>query len=333
MAVRRTLYLIILAASFLLYLFHTAYLSWLLLILVGAVPVISILMTLPLMARSHVKLHWDRKTGETNQKSVLTIHTGLPYPITDMKVKLEISNLYYKEDIERIVRLKPGQQTIPALVCYGNKCGVYRASVKWARIQDYLGLISLPVKYEEPVQMMVIPAAIPFSGENLHIKVRESTELYDLRQSKLRGAGDREHSDVRGFREGDALRDVHWKLSARQGQLMVREYEPDGFQAMGIWLVPAGDPDKFAGSIQRLLGLTDYLDSQRQPYRLISQDQPGGTAGLKMQLIGELLSSPPRKAASEQEEVMAENQKSRLFVVMPENITLYIDGKEQGVFT
>jgi uncharacterized protein (DUF58 family) len=37
-----------------------------------------------------------------------------------------------------------------------------------------------------------------------------------------------EHAEVRGvraYRSGDSLRDVHWKTSARRGELMVREYD------------------------------------------------------------------------------------------------------------
>ena len=37
---------------------------------------------------------------------------------------------------------------------------------------------------------------------------------------------------VREFRSGDALRRIHWRTSARRGQLVVREFEPPGLRAL-----------------------------------------------------------------------------------------------------
>jgi uncharacterized protein (DUF58 family) len=43
---------------------------------------------------------------------------------------------------------------------------------------------------------------------------------------------------VREYRPGDSLRRIHWRSSARHGELVVREYEPPGVQTLGIFCDP-----------------------------------------------------------------------------------------------
>jgi uncharacterized protein (DUF58 family) len=55
---------------------------------------------------------------------------------------------------------------------------------------------------------------------------------------------------VREYRPGDSLRRIHWRSSARHGELVVREYEPPGLQTLGIFCDPnpasAGVADQVA---------------------------------------------------------------------------------------
>lgn len=41
---------------------------------------------------------------------------------------------------------------------------------------------------------------------------------------------------VREYRSGDSLRRIHWKTSARRGQLVVREFEPPGIKVLALLL-------------------------------------------------------------------------------------------------
>jgi uncharacterized protein (DUF58 family) len=57
---------------------------------------------------------------------------------------------------------------------------------------------------------------------------------------------------VREYRPGDALRRIHWRSSARHGELIVREYEPPGIQSLGIFCDPAPPTREAADQISRL---------------------------------------------------------------------------------
>lgn len=57
---------------------------------------------------------------------------------------------------------------------------------------------------------------------------------------------------VREYRPGDPLRRIHWRSSARRGELVVREYEPPGVQTLGIFCDPHPAGSEVADQIARL---------------------------------------------------------------------------------
>ncbi len=57
---------------------------------------------------------------------------------------------------------------------------------------------------------------------------------------------------VREYRSGDPLRRIHWRSSARLGELVVREYEPPGQQTVGIFCDPNPPTREAADQIARL---------------------------------------------------------------------------------
>jgi uncharacterized protein (DUF58 family) len=57
---------------------------------------------------------------------------------------------------------------------------------------------------------------------------------------------------VREYRPGDPLRRIHWRSTARRGELVVREYEPPGVQTLGIFCDPHPAGSEVADQIARL---------------------------------------------------------------------------------
>ena len=73
---------------------------------------------------------------------------------------------------------------------------------------------------------------------------------------------------VREYRPGDALRRIHWRSSARHGELVVREYEPPGVQALGIFCEPAPASREVADQIARLAA-SEVWDCLRDGGRVV----------------------------------------------------------------
>lgn len=93
-----------------------------------------------------------------------------------------------------------------------------------ARIYDYLKLFKwfVPVR-KETVQMLVVPDLyqVHLDVGNMTMRFREDGDSHSHERN---GDDSSEVFDTRAFREGDTLQKIHWKLSAKTEELLVREF-------------------------------------------------------------------------------------------------------------
>ncbi|GAA1950026.1 DUF58 domain-containing protein [Agromyces allii] len=85
---------------------------------------------------------------------------------------------------------------------------------------DQLGLLRRIVRWSEPVELFVHPVTA-------RLKPSAAGLVRDLEGEVTKTITDNDISfhALRAYQPGDALRNVHWRTSARTGQLMVRQYE------------------------------------------------------------------------------------------------------------
>lgn len=84
--------------------------------------------------------------------------------------------------------------------------------------------------------------------------LRERRDVRELEASLAapRAGTGTELFGVREYRSGDSLRRIHWRSSARHGELVVREYEPPGLQTLTIVLDPEPPTTEVADQIARI---------------------------------------------------------------------------------
>ena len=81
---------------------------------------------------------------------------------------------------------------------------------------------------------------------------RPQTRELEASLAAPRAGSGTEMFGVREYRPGDPLRRIHWRSSARHGQLIVREFEPPGVQILGIFCDPSPPTPEAADQIARL---------------------------------------------------------------------------------
>lgn len=140
-----------------------------------------------------------------------------------------------------IVDAAPGVESRLTLPSHAAHVGVYSPGVKAVTVSDLLGLCSRRVEPKhEDGGLVVLP--VPFEvGEQVYAAGESGSE------SMARASEDvTSPADVRAYQQGDPLRKVHWKLSARKQELMVRRYEapvmPDA-----LILLDCSQPPRQAG--------------------------------------------------------------------------------------
>jgi len=81
----------------------------------------------------------------------------------------------------------------------------------------------------------------------------------------------REGTTIRGAREhmpADAVRDIHWKASARMGKWMVKEREREAAPVSDLRLPAACPPHEFERLVSRACAFVLRCEKKGQPYRL-----------------------------------------------------------------
>lgn len=122
------------------------------------------------------------------------------------------------------LRMESGMDTEDCFLSIAEP-GSYEIRLRRVKIYDLTGLYCLRqcrAAREERALLGVLPRIFPM-GISLSEAVRGfagETEIYDAERGGM-DAG--ETLKLRPFRDGDELRNIHWKLSAKEGELIVRE--------------------------------------------------------------------------------------------------------------
>lgn len=122
------------------------------------------------------------------------------------------------------LRMEGGSDTADCFLSIAEP-GSYEIQLRRVRFYDLTGLFYLEQRAAargEGAWLGVLPRIYPM-GISLSEAVRGfvgEAEIYDSARS---GTDASETLKLRPFRDGDELRSIHWKLSAKEGELIVRE--------------------------------------------------------------------------------------------------------------
>ena len=251
MAGRRLLYLAILTGCGIFYIAYGEWLSHLILVMVLALPWFSLLLSLPAIFRfqatpSGPSLLQQGEEGE------LWLLGSCPLPMPFFQGKLRLTRTMTGES-----RRYRG----PEDLCTGH-CGGIAVTVESLRICDYLGLFSFPVRSRESKTILVRPRPVKITPEpQLHQYIARSWK-------PKAGGGYAENHELRQYRPGDSLNQIHWKLSAKTGDLVIREPMEPRQGLVLLTMNHQGSQDQLDRKLGRLLWLGSRLLDQAVPFDL-----------------------------------------------------------------
>lgn len=217
-------YLAVLAAGGLFFIFFRGYLSYLVFLFLLILPVLSFVWLLLSFRFAGVRAQASKAAVEKKEPFSFMIRakSSRLFPIPCLRVTIEISNALGGET-ERELLSFPffAGEAVMEQPCRSACCGKLSCTVRRARGLDFLRLFSLPVRVKESAAVFVLPSRTPAPAA-----VTENCLLPDFAELSLPTAPGNDPSDpfdVRSYQPGDPLSRIHWKLSAKQGEWIVRE--------------------------------------------------------------------------------------------------------------
>lgn len=270
---RRVLYGVTLVGVLLFQITNENYLAHFLLALCIALPLLSLALSLPGMVRCRVELAprpaaLDR--GEAGAWTV-AVHAFAGLPLSRVTMRVTEENLLSGKTERGRLKLTGVARRRPVeMPAQTGCCGLLELRADRVRVCDYLGLFALRLPPPAPARLLCrpIPARCP------PVDIPESRGLRTSPGSAVR-RGPGEDYDLRGYRPGDPMRSVHWKLSSKWDELIVKE-RADGLVPLPLLTIDRfGPPEALDELLDRLTGMSRALLDAQRPHGVLWLDAAG----------------------------------------------------------
>lgn len=242
MALRRLLYLAALEGCLVLYVFYREWMAWILLLTVICLPFFSLLVSLPAMFTVKTSLRCPTETS-VGQLVRPEVETTCFLPPPTVRCKLRVRHCMTGET--SVVKTGKAVDT--------DHCGVLEITPARLWVYDYLGLWRFPGRKYTPWLLTVLP-------EPVKPKELPKPNQYTAAGWRPKPQGSfAENHELRQYRPGDDLRNIHWKLSSKTGKLIYREPVEPMRKRMVVTLALWGAENILDQKLGQLLYITGYL--------------------------------------------------------------------------
>lgn len=272
MAFRRVAYGAAVLAALAFQIFYDGYLAQFLLVCVLALPLLSLLLSLPGLLALRLTLSSTAPRlirGQSGQWK-LGAHNALPFPVARLSLELATGNLLTGAALGqrfRITGLSGGQTRALPMDC--SHCGALTGQIRRAKGLDYLGLFAFPLSPPPRLQALVLPAPAPMED------LPGLDQLWAQVGAVLGRAQSGEDYEIRDYRPGDPIRSIHWKLSSKYDQPVVREPLKNDRPQVVLSFDLFGDPDRLDRVLARLWTASTFL-LEREISHELRWTAPGG---------------------------------------------------------
>lgn len=256
---RWVIYIFVLLSAYIFFLMYRMWVSWYLLMLIILLPFISLLVGFirfkkfkPDIAFSKtVKRNWiseievfqagSRKKDEDEDNVNFLCNYNCIFTIEDC-----MSGIIQKKKIN-----SNGQRDFKIPVDTSH-CGRFIYVFKSIRYYDFLGLFFFTRKINKDFEITVMPIKTsPVAMPRL--------DAYKTKSYKKSNSPYSEIYDIREYKEGDSLKNIHWKMTAKRDEMMVREPLDEDLQNARLVLVLLEDRDLMDKKLDEFVFISEYF--------------------------------------------------------------------------
>jgi|LSQX01.1.fsa_nt_gb hypothetical protein len=157
----------------------------------------------------------------------IRIHNPTIFPVSYACITLSYHNTFASlgKSGKQEIYVTIDKRTTTTVSCslISQYTGNLKVFIQKVRVFDYLKLFSLRKRKPSEIKVAVLPLFYELTEDYLENSSRMQVES-DIFSSVRGGDDPSEVSSIREYREGDRPGRIHWKLSIKQNQLMIKEF-------------------------------------------------------------------------------------------------------------
>lgn len=269
MIIKRLEYGALLVAALVFHIFIVDYISFWILAFLVMLPLISTLITVFSMRGVTAEIIIKNASIQKNEELPiqLKVYNKFFFLVCRVRVKLTIRNELLQQEQTRTIFITASHsgQTVEQIIS-SKYCGILSCSIAELRIYDALGLFSFRKKSESSYFIAVLPSVYPLMSIN-------STIIQDVLNNVpsiiMKGNDPSEIIEIRDYRDGDKHARIHWKLSAKYNQLMVKDFgDPISYDVLMMFDLNGTSNEQLSGLLDVVYSISDFLLKYQIAYEI-----------------------------------------------------------------
>lgn len=224
----------------------------------------DVLLAYLMAGKTEVKLETDLTSVIKNDAMPVRIHiiSHTFIPSSEIKIELRTTDGFFgiDEKTEIVYPLYSKEDFSEKLPVIFQRLGTWRFQIESTSVRDFLGFVDMRTITETSAEVTVFPD----TEKDLEIDRQQSEEgMSEADESAQRGHDTSDVTDIREYVPGDRPRDIHWKISAKKDELMVKQREAMSDERLVV-LVWCGETVKETeGTLTRCYAILRELVSEQ----------------------------------------------------------------------
>lgn len=190
-------------------------------------PLFSLYTAKQVNKKTSIEIKVERNIVDKNIKIPVSIifYNATIWTVLSCRLKYNISNKFYpNNEINYLYSALPGREKrVYGFEFYPLYCGNIDFRLDEIVVYDILKIFSFKKKIDICENITILPELASDENEMIYSIQRQAEEEILNRA----GSNTDEVIDIRSYIPGDKLQKVHWKLTAKQDELMVKEYSEE----------------------------------------------------------------------------------------------------------
>lgn len=314
--VRLISYLVLVLLTIVSYGILRSYFLWILWVLLVLAPLSSLWSLRKFQKSLHLSVGIGQERVRCREMAVLELRISNPlwYGALESRILFQIQNQFYdsRSEVQVSMPVQIHRETLLRLPIELQDLGKIRMQVVSFRVQDLLGIFCCEMGTEASCEFCVLPRGKKQNAEQVAGLLAGASES---EESKSKGSDFAQVSDIREYIPGDRIRDIHWKLSARQDTWMVKERTAMAGNEMVILLNFSDQKSRTQEMLEFIWGMGKYFVDNRLPVRLLCWNQRNfafeefgcGTSQELVQAFEQILQTPVQLRQNAQQERYLKN--------------------------